>query len=60
MQFSTALHDAGVPSELHIFQKGSHGYGLGMGHGDVSAWTGICIEWMKTGGIIRNSGIMEG
>ncbi len=35
------------PSELHIFQKGGHGYGLSAGNGTQSAWPGMCISWIK-------------
>jgi acetyl esterase/lipase len=35
------------PSELHIFQKGGHGYGLSAGKGTQSAWPGMCISWIK-------------
>jgi acetyl esterase/lipase len=34
-------------SELHIFQKGGHGYGLSVGKGTQSAWPGMCLSWIK-------------
>jgi acetyl esterase/lipase len=34
-------------SELHIFEKGGHGYGLSVGKGTQSAWPGMCISWLK-------------
>jgi acetyl esterase/lipase len=52
IQFFTALHDAGVQCEIHIFEKGSHGFGLGTGRGEVGEWPGLCIGWMKTEGIL--------
>jgi acetyl esterase/lipase len=36
-----------IPSELHIFQKGGHGYGLSVDKGTQSAWPGLCIKWLK-------------
>ena len=41
-----------IPSELHIFQKGGHGYGLSPNNGTQSAWPGLCISWLKSIGII--------
>ncbi len=40
----------GIPSELHIFQKGGHGYGLGGGKETQSSWTDLCIKWLKASG----------
>lgn len=37
----------GVKAELHIFQKGGHGYGLSEGNGTQSAWPALCIEWLR-------------
>ena len=52
LQFFTALQKAGVECELHVFEKGGHGFGLGAGRGAVGIWPGLCTEWMKTEGIL--------
>jgi acetyl esterase/lipase len=52
LQFFTALQKAGVQCELHVFEKGGHGFGLGKGRGAVDSWPGLCVEWMKTEGIL--------
>jgi|SRR5664280_455728 len=39
-----------IPSELHVFQKGGHGYGLGGSKDTQSAWPGLCISWLKASG----------
>ncbi len=52
LQFFTALEEAGVPCELHVFEKGGHGFGLGAGRGAVDSWPGLCVQWMKTEGIL--------
>jgi acetyl esterase/lipase len=39
-----------IPSELHIFQKGGHGYGLDGSKDTQSAWPGLCISWLKASG----------
>jgi acetyl esterase/lipase len=41
-----------IPAELHIFQKGGHGYGLGTGKGTESSWPDLCIKWLKAMGLI--------
>lgn len=40
----------GIPSELHIFQKGGHGYGMAGGKDTQSSWPDLCIKWLKASG----------
>ncbi len=37
-----------IPAELHIFEKGGHGYGLSVGNGTQSSWPVLCIDWLKS------------
>jgi len=46
------LQKNNVPAELHIFQKGGHGYGLSPNGGTESSWPGLCLKWMKQIGIL--------
>jgi acetyl esterase/lipase len=39
-----------IPAEMHIFQKGGHGYGLAIDKGTQSAWPELCIKWLKANG----------
>ena len=39
-----------VTAEMHIFQKGGHGYGLSVGKGTQSSWPELCIKWLNTNG----------
>lgn len=39
-----------VIAEMHIFQKGGHGYGLSIDKGTQSSWPDLCIKWMKANG----------
>ncbi|HEX3009716.1 MAG TPA: alpha/beta hydrolase [Bacteroidales bacterium] len=39
-----------IPAELHIFQKGGHGYGLGRTNGTEAGWPALCLTWMKAAG----------
>lgn len=47
-----ALQKAGVPSEMHIFEKGRHGIGLGADVPGASAWPELCKAWLKVRQII--------
>lgn len=47
-----ALVKAGVPTELHIYEQGQHGYGMGKGDPVLSTWTDLCIMWMQKRGIL--------
>lgn len=40
-----------IPAELHIFQKGGHGYGLAPNGGTEASWPALCLRWMKQIGI---------
>jgi acetyl esterase/lipase len=41
------LQKYNIPSELHIFQKGGHGYGLSVNNGTQSAWPDMCLRWLR-------------
>jgi len=49
LQFADALRKAGVPFDLHVYQKGRHGIGLANGH----PWTKDCLFWLKEQGFLR-------
>jgi acetyl esterase/lipase len=54
--FAEALRKAGVPFDLHIYQKGAHGLGLGSHDYDPSKWhpwTRDCIYWLKMQGFAK-------
>jgi acetyl esterase/lipase len=39
-----------VTAELHLFQKGGHGYGLAINKPTQSAWPELCIKWLNANG----------
>lgn len=45
--FYIELKKAGVPSELHIYTKGGHGYGLRPSANPVSQWPKRAEEWLR-------------
>jgi acetyl esterase/lipase len=56
LQFVEALRKAGVPFDLHVYQKGVHGLGLGSHDYDPAKWhpwTRDCIFWLKEHGWAR-------
>lgn len=48
--FFRALREAGVPAELHIFERGGHGFGMRKGHGTTDAWPARVEDWMRMHG----------
>ncbi len=50
LSFYFALRKAGVPAELHIFEKGGHGFGLAPFHPVLSKWTELCRNWLQQRG----------
>jgi acetyl esterase/lipase len=53
LEFAEALRRAGVPFDLHIYQQGGHGMGLGVRDyppataSALHPWTFDCIYWLK-------------
>jgi len=41
-----ALHDAGVPTELHLYEEGGHGFGMGSPEHDCAEWTQAAVRWL--------------
>ena len=60
LAFAMALRKAKVPFELHVFEKGQHGLGLGSGwktgkigpEPSFQAWPKLCESWLKTQGFL--------
>jgi len=44
LYFYKALHENGVPAELHLYQKGEHGF---LTAPPFDEWFGRCLYWMK-------------
>ncbi len=42
----------GIPTELHIYAKGGHGFGVKQGPLPVHTWTQRCAEWMVAMGFL--------
>ena len=55
LDFAAALRRHGVPFDLHIYQKGRHGIGLGdkPPFKNVHPWTADLIFWLKEQGFVQ-------
>jgi acetyl esterase/lipase len=58
--FYSALVKAGVPAEMHLFQHGHHGSGLGTGNPALSVWPDLLIKWMRERGYGAPAGASVG
>jgi dipeptidyl aminopeptidase/acylaminoacyl peptidase len=50
--FYLALHKAGVPAELHVFEKGPHGVGLDLGDPFLAEWPKLLGNWLRSRGLL--------
>lgn len=51
--FYTALHQHQVPCELHVYQKGRHGVGLGGSDPVLSSWPARLADWLAVNGFAQ-------
>jgi acetyl esterase/lipase len=54
LQYFLALRRAGVPAELHVFEKGSHGVGLANDNESLAPWSVLLATWLRGRGVIKN------
>ncbi len=55
VQLYLALKHAKVPTELHIYATGGHGYGLRKSDNPCSTWPQRCEEWLKNQKLMKPS-----
>lgn len=48
-----ALKEANVPSELHVYASGGHGFGLRPSKNPCSTWPKSCEAWMRSQGFLK-------
>jgi acetyl esterase/lipase len=53
--FYLALTKAGVPAELHIYERGPHGVGLARDLPGASDWSERLLQWMRVRGLVKSS-----
>ena len=42
-----ALKKNNIPVEMHIYEKGGHGFGMGKKGGTEANWPDACINWLR-------------
>ena len=52
VNFYLALHKAGVPAEIHVFEKGPHGVGLDLGSPTLAEWPVLLANWLRERGLL--------
>jgi acetyl esterase/lipase len=52
LTFYQALRAAGVPAELHLYERGEHGFGLGKKDPVLSSWPDLLKGWMEMHGFL--------
>jgi acetyl esterase/lipase len=51
--FYEALRKAGVPAEMHIFEKGPHGVGLDLEDPVLGVWPMLLNNWLRDRGLLH-------
>ncbi|HEX8148451.1 MAG TPA: alpha/beta hydrolase [Pyrinomonadaceae bacterium] len=65
LMFVAALRKAGVPFELHLYERGPHGFGLGTARGDkpadpiLSTWPARAADWLRLHNFAASSAPMR-
>lgn len=54
LAFAAALSRHKVPFDLHIYQKGHHGVGLGADIEHTNEWSSACASWLRMQGFASN------
>jgi acetyl esterase/lipase len=58
--FAAALSRAGVPFDLHVYEKGRHGMGLALEDPHVANWHAVCGLWLRRQGFVRSDDTLQG
>jgi acetyl esterase/lipase len=53
LYYYLALRKAGVPAEMHIFEKGPHGVGLANDDPALSEWSKLLANWLRGRAVIK-------
>ena len=51
LRYASALRRQGIPFELHLYERGGHGYGLRGGKGPVDNWPERLEDWLVLRGL---------
>lgn len=53
LYYFLALRKAGIPAEMHVFEKGPHGVGLANDIPALSPWSSLLATWLRGRGVIK-------
>jgi acetyl esterase/lipase len=53
LHYFLALRKAGVPSEMHVFEKGPHGVGLANDDPALAPWSTLLATWLRARGFTK-------
>lgn len=54
IEFYAALKAHNIPAEMHIFQKGGHGFGMRNNNIPADSWPELFMDWLKATGFLTN------
>lgn len=54
LMFADALRKAGVPFEIHLYERGPHGFGMAPNDPILSTWTERCADWLAVHGFTNS------
>ena len=53
LHYFLALRQAGVPAEMHVFERGPHGVGLANEDASLAPWSTLLANWLRGRGFIK-------
>ena len=53
LMYVAALRRAKIPFELHVYEKGPHGFGLAPTNPILASWAGRCADWLGVHGFTK-------
>jgi acetyl esterase/lipase len=53
LHYFLALRQAGVPAEMHVFEKGPHGVGLANDDPSLAPWSTLLANWLRGRAFIK-------
>ncbi|MDQ2713075.1 MAG: alpha/beta hydrolase [Acidobacteriota bacterium] len=54
LRYYKALRTAGLPVEMHLFEHGRHGSGLGLGDASLDLWPTLLESWLRSRGLLTS------
>jgi acetyl esterase/lipase len=53
VHYYLALRQAGVPAEMHAFEKGAHGVGLANDNAALAPWSTLLANWLRVRAVVK-------